>query len=84
MNQTTNRVSTRGKMLAFLLLLAFFVVIGVPQGQDALADGGSGNDTLTRSSVIDSAEVVSIEKESTSTADMSFGDWLLMMASMLL
>lgn len=81
---TQKHCQTRGRMLAFLLLLALLLATGVPQGQDAFADGIGGNDTIIRPPAIDSIEVVPAERESITAAEMSFGDWLLMMASMLL
>ena len=81
---TQKHCQTRGRMLAFLLLLTVLVAIGVPQGQDAFADGIGGNDTLTSAPVMDSTQVVSPKNELTFLVEMSFGDWLLMMASMLL
>lgn len=84
MSQSQKHNQSRGRMLAFLLLLALFTVTGIPHGQDAFAGGTGGNDTLGGSPAIDTTEVVTAEKESTSKEEMSFGDWLLMMASMLL
>lgn len=82
---TTQKLcQTRGRMLAFLLLLAVLVAVGVPQGQDAFAEGGGGNDTIISAPAMDSTQVVSPKKELTFLVEMSFGDWLLMMASMLL
>jgi len=82
---TTQKLcQTRGRMLAFLLLLSVLVAVGVPQGQDAFAEGSGSNDTITSAPVMDSTQVVSPKNELTFLVEMSFGDWMLMMASMLL
>jgi len=74
----------RGRMLAFSLLLALLLATGIPQGQDVFAGGSGNNDTLSGAPATDSITVVQTKKKSTLNADISFGDWLLMVASMLL